>query len=336
MSYLMAIPGAVQAAAADVAGIGSSLAEASATAAGPTSGVLAAANDEVSTAIAALFSDHGKEFQALSARAAEFPSQFGQALNSGAAAYAATEAANAGPLAGLAAATQTPNLAISLGGFSLLQSGSATATSASGGLAIAFGAHSNAIANGGILNLAAAVGGNSSALSQGGFNNLATAFGDNSAAFNNASSFSLASAWGVQSGAGTTGGFVNTALAFGSGSGAFAGNGGNLDTALAIGSNSRSGAIGGSLDFGAAMGTGSYAIAGSPNPKFLSSFNDALVFGNDSSAFAGASFTTQGQGNLAVVFGNALQATATGVSQGINIVSPFFNAYWLPLSALGL
>jgi hypothetical protein len=31
-----------------------------------------------------------------------------------------------------------------------------------------------------------------------------------------------------------------------------------------------------------------------------------------------------------------LNATVTGVSQGIDIVTPFFNAYWLPLSGVKL
>ena len=90
MSYLSAIPGIVQAAAADVAGIGSSLREASAAAAAPTTAVAAAAGDEVSAAISALFSSHGKAFQMLSAQAAAFHSHFVQALSAGAGAYSST------------------------------------------------------------------------------------------------------------------------------------------------------------------------------------------------------------------------------------------------------
>src|ERR1700742_527869 len=48
MSYVIATPGIVQAAAADVASICSSLSEASASAAAPTTTVTAAAGDEVS------------------------------------------------------------------------------------------------------------------------------------------------------------------------------------------------------------------------------------------------------------------------------------------------
>ena len=54
-------------AAADVAGIGSSLSAANTVALAPTTGILYAAQDEVSSAIAAMFSAHGQEFQALSA-----------------------------------------------------------------------------------------------------------------------------------------------------------------------------------------------------------------------------------------------------------------------------
>ena len=92
MSYVIAAPEMLAAAAADVAGIGSSLSEANAAAATQTAGVLAAAEDEVSTAIAALFSAHGQGFQALSTQAAAFHAQFVQALNASADSFASAEA----------------------------------------------------------------------------------------------------------------------------------------------------------------------------------------------------------------------------------------------------
>jgi hypothetical protein len=52
----------------------------------------------VSAAIAAVFSAHGQQFQALSAQAAAFHNQFVQLMNAGAGQYALTEAANATPL----------------------------------------------------------------------------------------------------------------------------------------------------------------------------------------------------------------------------------------------
>jgi PE family len=75
--------------------IGSAMSAANAAAAGPTTAVLAAAEDEVSAAVASLFSGHGQAFQALSAQAAAFHAQFVEALNGAGGAYTATEAANA-------------------------------------------------------------------------------------------------------------------------------------------------------------------------------------------------------------------------------------------------
>ncbi len=117
MSYVIAAPGMLAAAAADVADIGSSLSEANGAAAASTTTVIAAGGDEVSAAIASLFSSNGTAFQALSAQAAEFHSQFVRALNAGAGAYASTEAASAESLQTLAQNLPVPNLAVSVGGF---------------------------------------------------------------------------------------------------------------------------------------------------------------------------------------------------------------------------
>lgn len=87
-------------AATNVASIGSAVATANQGAAVATTEVLAAAEDEVSAAIAALFSSHGLGYQALSAQAAAFHEQFVQTLTGATGAYAAAEAANAAPLAG--------------------------------------------------------------------------------------------------------------------------------------------------------------------------------------------------------------------------------------------
>ena len=75
--------------------IGSTISAANAAAAAPTTGVLAAGADEVSAAIAALFGAHAQAYQALSAQAAAFHSQFVQLMNAGRGAYAGAEAANA-------------------------------------------------------------------------------------------------------------------------------------------------------------------------------------------------------------------------------------------------
>ncbi len=95
MSFLIATPDLVESAAQDLAGIRSSLAEATATAAAPTTGIATAAQDEVSTAIASLFGNFGQEFQALSAQAQAFHQQFVSLMNAGAGAYTSAEAANA-------------------------------------------------------------------------------------------------------------------------------------------------------------------------------------------------------------------------------------------------
>ncbi|HYQ37105.1 MAG TPA: PE family protein [Mycobacterium sp.] len=129
MSYVVAAPEFLASAASDLSGIGSSLSAGHAVAAVPTTAVVAAAGDEVSAAVASLFSGHGQAFQALGAQAAAFHDQFVQALNAGAGAYASTEAASAGPLQTLAQGLPVPNMAVSVGGFTLLRSGSATASS---------------------------------------------------------------------------------------------------------------------------------------------------------------------------------------------------------------
>jgi hypothetical protein len=94
MSFVIAVPEVVTAAATDLANIGSMIGSASAAVAAPTTGVLAAGADEVSAVIASLFSQHAWAYQAVSAQAAGFHSQFVQTLNSGVAAYVNTEAAN--------------------------------------------------------------------------------------------------------------------------------------------------------------------------------------------------------------------------------------------------
>ncbi|QUR68571.1 PE family protein [Mycobacterium spongiae] len=91
MSFLQAVPEALTAAASDVAGIGANLNAANAAAA-PTTAPLAAAADEVSTQVAALFSAHARGYQQLSAQMAGFHDQFVLALKGGASSYAAAEA----------------------------------------------------------------------------------------------------------------------------------------------------------------------------------------------------------------------------------------------------
>ncbi|MGA7050076.1 MAG: PE family protein, partial [Mycobacterium sp.] len=93
MSFV-AVPEVLGTAATDLAHIGSTLDVANAAAAARTTAVFAAAGDEVSVAIAALFSAHGQGFQALTAQAAAFHDRFVQALTTGTGSYVSAEAAN--------------------------------------------------------------------------------------------------------------------------------------------------------------------------------------------------------------------------------------------------
>ena len=101
MSLVIAVPDVIAATATDLANISSTIRAADAAAASPTTGILAAAEDEVSAAIAPLFSGHGMAFQALSAQAALFHEQFVQTLLHSATAFAGTEAANGSSLQNL-------------------------------------------------------------------------------------------------------------------------------------------------------------------------------------------------------------------------------------------
>lgn len=94
MSFLFAQPEMLGAAATDLASIGSAISTANAAAAAATTRVLAAGADEVSAAVAALFSGHAQTYQALRTQAAAFHQQIVQTLTSTAGAYASAEAAN--------------------------------------------------------------------------------------------------------------------------------------------------------------------------------------------------------------------------------------------------
>src|ERR1700756_4020482 len=125
MSYLVAAPEFLASTATDLSNIGSTLSAANAAAATQTTGVLAAAEDEVSAAIAALFSAHGQGFQALSAQATAFHDQFVQALTAGGGSYVSAEAANATAFTANAAQTIRQDL------LGLIKAPSPTMTAAS-------------------------------------------------------------------------------------------------------------------------------------------------------------------------------------------------------------
>ena len=95
MSFVIAAPEQGQTAAQSLAGIRSTLAEASASAVTPTTGVAVAAQDEVSAAVAALFNGFGEQYQVVNAQAHAFHAEFVNLMNAGAGAYLSTEVANA-------------------------------------------------------------------------------------------------------------------------------------------------------------------------------------------------------------------------------------------------
>jgi hypothetical protein len=95
MSFLSAQPAELNSAAENLQVIGSSLAAQNVAAAGPTTGVLPAAADEVSALTAVQFATHAEMYRAISAQAAAIHDMFVNTLSVSASSYAATEAANA-------------------------------------------------------------------------------------------------------------------------------------------------------------------------------------------------------------------------------------------------
>ncbi|OBK36440.1 PE family protein [Mycobacterium sp. 1245111.1] len=95
MTFVTTQPELLSTAASQLAGIGSELAAQNAAAVGPTTGVVPAAADEISTLTAAQFVSQAAMYQAVSAHAEAVHELFVDALGTSADSYAATEAANA-------------------------------------------------------------------------------------------------------------------------------------------------------------------------------------------------------------------------------------------------
>jgi PE family len=128
MSFVIATPELVQGAARDLAGVGSSLAETVAGAAGSTTGITSAAQDEVSRAIASVFGDFGDQFQALSARAQSFHSEFVRTMTASAGAYLGAESAGVSQMVqaemqGISALAGAPTMINNLGDFAAAVAG---------------------------------------------------------------------------------------------------------------------------------------------------------------------------------------------------------------------
>lgn len=113
MTSLLAQPEIITSVVADISGIGSTVSAAGAAAAVPTSGLLAAAADEVSEAIANFFGSYGQEFQTAIGQVEAYHAQFQRSLAAAANAYVYTETGAAAALLGVlglpaAAAAFTP------------------------------------------------------------------------------------------------------------------------------------------------------------------------------------------------------------------------------------
>ncbi len=102
MAGLITAPEILANAAGDVESIGSAINAGGSAAAGSTTGVLAAAEDEVSKAISALFSEYAQDYHAALKQAAAFHTEFTRALAAAGAAYTQAEAAAIQTLLGTA------------------------------------------------------------------------------------------------------------------------------------------------------------------------------------------------------------------------------------------
>jgi hypothetical protein len=107
MSFLLVAPEILESAAADITQIGSTVGAGNLAAAIPTTQLTAAAADEVSAAIAAVFGAHAKEYQAAAALATTYHQQFARGLSSAAASYVSAEASIDTTLQGVVTAVNT-------------------------------------------------------------------------------------------------------------------------------------------------------------------------------------------------------------------------------------
>lgn len=258
MSFLIASPEALAATATYLTGIGSAINAANAVAAAPTTEILAAGTDEVSTAISALFGAHAQAYQALSAHVAAFHDQFVHTLTAGAGSYMAAEAA-ASPLQALQLellnAINAPTLALL--GRPLIGDGTDAAPGSggaggAGGILIGNGGNGGGASNsasiggdggsggaGGMLYGAGGVGGNGGAAvaigGDGGAGGRAGAIGNGGDGGNGGTS-------NTPGGSGGDGGNGGNAGLIGSG-----GNGGNAEIVISGGSVAGTGGNGGLL-----------------------------------------------------------------------------------------
>ena len=94
MTFVTTQPEMLTSAAGQLQCVGTAIAAQNAAIAGPTTGVVSAAADEVSALTATQFGAHAAMYQAVSAQAAAVHDMFVHILGASAGSYAATEAAN--------------------------------------------------------------------------------------------------------------------------------------------------------------------------------------------------------------------------------------------------
>ena len=206
------------------------------------------------------------------------------------------------------AADPTLNIAISVDGVTLLQEGSASATSGSGDFAIAVGSESSATATGGIFDMASA-GTDSTATATDGNFDVASAGAGLSVTGGTATagdgSFDVAQASGLNGVASAENGSFDNALALTGNSGTALAQFGNGDVATDIGDGSAS-----------ASGTGD---------SLLGNLDFAGNFGSLSEATAGSSDIASGSYDIAAILaGGTGDATATGGNFLVDILPSLF------------
>lgn len=117
MSAVIVVPQLIAQAATDLTSLASTLDAAHLTAAAPTQAVMPAAADEVSSAVAQLFSRYAREYDGLAGQAARYQQQFVEHLSSAATGYASAEVSNAAVLQPFAAAAVAAATAAALPSF---------------------------------------------------------------------------------------------------------------------------------------------------------------------------------------------------------------------------
>ncbi|WP_373175721.1 PE family protein, partial [Mycobacterium marinum] len=237
MWYLSVAPDELAAAATELRDVGSIVSTVNAAAAVPTTALWPAAADEVSAAIAALFSSHAQQYQSLSVQVAAYHDQFVRALAAGGASYSLAEAASASPLEQLLDLINLPSQTL-LGRPLIGDGADGTASAPNGGAGgLLYGNGGNGYDNSASAGVAGGAGGSAGLIGNGGIGGAGGAL--------------------AAGGAGGTGGllFGNGGSGGAGGLGAVGGQGGGAGTLSLVGSGG-DGGHGGEGTPGGSGGTG--------------------------------------------------------------------------------